>query len=162
MRSPEEDRAARKREASRLFARAMHEADASTEVVAAQLGVKARHLRRYWDPDRPEMVPLADVLGLPPAVRRVILEALADIDGFTLVEAPPSSEVIGTLARIADMARETGEALVTSASAVSDGYVDAREARDIIKECRDARAAIAAVEETAHQVVREGVIGVAQ
>lgn len=141
--STREQRQARKTAVARALALGMVGGGESTSLAAAHAGISETRFRQYCDPESQTSIPFADVLMLPPTVRRTFASWLAETLGFELVGRHAPSGVV----RVVSLAQHAGDALAKVAAALSDGHVTRAEAdaleQSAVKLSAEAQAVIA-------------------
>lgn len=154
--TPAGDREDRKAEAAMLLGYARREAGLTASKLAAEAGV-SRTLVRAWedeeDPDHP--VPLDAVFV--PELQRAMVRALAARAGLVVAEIPQIGGAHDDVRLVADVQRETTEAVSAFLDAISDGVVTRAENERVRREAREAVEAltrlIVTIEATAHEPV---------
>lgn len=153
---PVVDRTARNRRGSQLAQLAISKCP-SPKFVAALLGVQVWHLYKCQDPSSKHQLGLGEILGLPPVALRVIVEALADQIGCTVVENAKGSDTECDYRSLADTAKACGDTVSAFSSALADRHIDPKEAESIVFEAKRAIGCLHQIVERAkHAFVQRG------
>lgn len=144
---PSIDRIERRRLIARTLSKALDRAEAVQALVAATIGTSETRFRAWLDPDSERSIALADVLALPPAVRRALTELLAESLGCVLADQPAEVDAGDAYHQHAWAVRESGELLAAHALAIADGRVDASEGALLEREAEDVIRAASAIRE---------------
>jgi hypothetical protein len=151
LRDPVADRLERERLVARAMQRGLAECDAPETLLAAQLDTRPRRVRAWRDAHSSESVPAAQLLGLPPVVRRPVVALLAESLGCSLVDLPESPEVAND-ARLSDAAAAaasgTAQAVAALAAAAGADDLDEASADRIDAVCAAAVSALLLARET--------------
>lgn len=143
--SPKLAREQRHEAMRRTLRRLLHEHDVPLEQLALDLGVSRQLLARYLSDAEGAELHAADLEGLPPLVRRPIVEALAETLGCTLADLPDAEAPLSDVRMLATTARESGEVVAAYGDALADGSLTADEARVVEGRCDLALAAFASL-----------------
>jgi hypothetical protein len=159
--SPEKAREERQVEASRLLDESMTAASAHGPTVAASLGVPESTMQR-WRRTRGQTldIQLADVMGLPPEVLRLVLERVADSIGLAIVDRPDSLATEDHVGLAAVAMHESADVVAAHAQAIRDRHITRSEGANLERECDEALRPILAIREIARLAQREGVVGI--
>ena len=142
--SPRARRDRRKVAAARLFASALHKANAFVSDVARALSVSETRVRQWQDPESGMSLPLADLLALPRPVALPIVEVLAESLDKRLVDLPSVTD------------DETASEFAREISQTSSGAISAILDESASKEAklRALRTAIGVYEQATAQLLR--------
>ncbi|MCC7541936.1 MAG: hypothetical protein IT379_37295 [Deltaproteobacteria bacterium] len=153
------DAVQRRRETAKRLRSLFVEHDVSVPQVALDLGIATQGLQRALDPDDDgKHIRAADIVALPPVVRRAFIEHIARGLGCVVADCPPADEDAGCdLSLIAHVAKELGEVVPKQLAALADGHIDAHEARAVMSEIDDSMKALGALRESLMGVVRDRV-----
>jgi hypothetical protein len=155
--SPKLDRARRKDEVARRLGQALLRHESVKSVVAPAMGIRRQHLDDLCDPESAKSLSVADLRGLPPAVRLELVRWVADELGAFVAELPLADADPGDdVALVARVQRETSEAVSMHLGAVANGHVDRREAVEVLREVEQAVAALLTVRELMRRVIDDG------
>lgn len=142
------DRKRREADVAKALSRGFAETRATQQQLAADLDTRPSRVRAWMDPHSSESVPSAQLLGLPPVVRRPVVALLAESLGCALVDLPdPEAGERARLAGAAAAAKESGEAVARLVSAAASDTLTDGEADAIERECSEAIAALVAAKE---------------
>lgn len=151
MTDPRTDRRERERLIAKAMAAALADCPAPEVLLAAQLDTRPRRIAAWRDPASRESVPVAQLLGLPPVVRRAVVALLAESLGCALVDLPGSDAgTDGTrLSLVAGSVKETGEANAELVARAADDSLSEAQVDRLVVEINEAVAALCAAKDNA-------------
>lgn len=102
--------------------------------ISGKIGISVAHLSKvaspqYPDQLRPDLIPLIEREARSP----VVTEALADMQGYRLVQGAKGQDGIATLDDLARLISTSGDFMSSFSSALADRVVDAHERRVLNK-----------------------------
>ena len=125
---------------SRILGRSMRDAGISASTVAHSIGVSPRRVCCLADPANAQInLTVADLVCMPFIVRVPVAQFVAKSIGCVLVAAPENDGKDIDLRAIADLQRETAEAVTRTLNAFADGNLDADEALALEREAIEAQ-----------------------
>jgi len=153
-RTAKQDREDAREWVSRLIASIPQDAGVSYSAMARSLTINHQRVSKMADVNYPTVnVTVADVVCLPPVARVVIVRALAELCGCTLVANPDMDSPNEDLRMIADAHRETAETIALALASCADGRVSVDEAVAIKREAKQGMAALARIYEWAKRTI---------